>query len=170
MKDMRRAVVPESEYRNMKEDIIQKWMEKDPEVRRLYEKAGVTNRQELDSLVTEQLSEAMTDTTYLATMDDDTEYQVAVRPVNDEVVHLSVKRKDRESPRDWRHLQEIKNALVGDECEGVELFPAESRLVDMANQTHLWCYVEEGFHIPLGWDQGRLKSNVEIGKSKQRQD
>jgi hypothetical protein len=35
---------------------------------------------------------------------------------------------------DWRDLQRIKNQLVGPECEAVELYPAESRKVDTANQ------------------------------------
>lgn len=34
--------------------------------------------------------------------------------------------------------QRIKNELLGDEYEACELYPAESRLVDGANQFHLW--------------------------------
>jgi hypothetical protein len=41
------------------------------------------------------------------------------------MVCLSAKRVDREPLQDWRVLQEIKNALVGEECEAIELFPAE---------------------------------------------
>lgn len=44
---------------------------------------------------------------------------------------------------DWRVMQGIKNALVGPEAEAVELFPAESRLVDESNQFHLWCFPEQ---------------------------
>jgi len=168
MIELTRAIVPDSERDTIRDSIVQKWMAKEPDVRAIYEKAGVTNRQELIALVDEQLADTMTDTVYLAKADDGTEYQIAVRPVGEDVVHLSVKRKDREACRDWRHLQEIKNALVGDECEGVELFPAESRLVDTANQTHLWCYAEPDDKIPLGWDGGRMSTDVEIGKSKQR--
>src|SRR5512143_2582189 len=58
------------------------------------------------------------------------EYQVALRRFNIDdsttMVHLSIKRVDREPARDWRDLQQIKNQLVGAECEGCELFPAES--------------------------------------------
>jgi hypothetical protein len=53
-------------------------------------------------------------------------------------VHLSIKRFDRGPVRDWRHLQQIKNEVVGPEAEAFEIFPAESRLVDTANQYHLW--------------------------------
>lgn len=83
-------------------------------------------------------------------------YQVSVRSFYSELldagmVHLSIKRIDKEPVRDWRDLQEIKNQLVGRECEGVELFPAESRLVDTANQYHLWCFALPDYRFPIGW-------------------
>jgi hypothetical protein len=69
-------------------------------------------------------------------------------------VHLSIKRVDREPIHDWRELQEIKNALVGPEVEAMELYPAESRVVDTANQYHLWAIVEPGARFPVGFEQG----------------
>lgn len=48
--------------------------------------------------------------------------------------HLSIKRRDKEVIHDWRDLQQIKNELIGPEHEGIELYPAESRLMDTANQ------------------------------------
>lgn len=74
------------------------------------------------------------------------------------VIHLSIKRRDKARPaRDWRHLQQIKNELVGPEYEAVELYPAQSRVVDVANQTHLWCFTaaEGGGPVtfPLGWTE-----------------
>lgn len=68
------------------------------------------------------------------------------------IVHLSIKRRDKEPFIDWRHKQEIKNQLCGREAEAVELFPAESRLVDSANQFHLWCFAE-GERVPVGWQE-----------------
>jgi hypothetical protein len=65
--------------------------------------------------------------------------------------HLSIRRTDRQPARDWRDLQRIKNELVGPEAEGVELFPAESRLVDTANQFHLWVLEKQRF--PFGWNE-----------------
>jgi hypothetical protein len=64
---------------------------------------------------------------------------------------LSIRRNDRKPIRDWRHFQRIKNELVGSEREALELFPAESRLVDEANQYHLWV-LPEGESIPVGWN------------------
>lgn len=43
------------------------------------------------------------------------------------------------------------NELVGEEVEAVELYPAESRLVDGSNQFHLWCVI--GFRFPFGFEE-----------------
>jgi hypothetical protein len=53
-------------------------------------------------------------------------------------VWLSIKRLDKLPIHDWRDLQRIKNELCGREREAIEIYPAESRLVDEANQYHLW--------------------------------
>lgn len=65
------------------------------------------------------------------------------------MLHLSIKRIDKEPIHDWRHLQEIKNQLCGPECEAAELYPAESRLIDGANQYHLWV-LAPGQAFPFG--------------------
>jgi hypothetical protein len=77
-------------------------------------------------------------------------YQVAVRQTPP-FTHLSIKRRDREPIGDWRVMQEIKNAIVGPEREAAELYPAESRLVDTANQYHLWV-LPEGDRFSFGFD------------------
>jgi hypothetical protein len=56
----------------------------------------------------------------------------------------------RRPPTDWRHLPAIKNQLVGPEVEAIELYPAESRLVDTSNLRHLWCI--EGDTFSFGFD------------------
>lgn len=75
-------------------------------------------------------------------------------------VHLSIKRIDKAPVTDWADMQQIKNELVGQENEGMQIFPAESRLVDMANQYHLWCFVDPEVKIPMGWTE-RMVGNVE---------
>lgn len=72
------------------------------------------------------------------------------------MVWLSICRKDRKVIRDWRHLQRIKSELVGPECEAVEVFPAESRMVDQANQFHLWVFADPAFRLPFGFNEGRV--------------
>lgn len=69
------------------------------------------------------------------------------------MIHLSIKRNDKEPVTSWRDLQKIKNELAGSECEGVQIFPAESRLVDTSNQMHLWVCSEPGFRLPFGYDE-----------------
>ncbi len=100
-----------------------------------------------------------------------TEYQVALRVAetdfDHDVLHLSIKRIDREPIHDWRALQAIKNVIVGEECEAFELYPAESRLVDSANQYHLWAFVDPNVRVPVGF-MHRLVDVNSVGKSVQR--
>lgn len=87
-----------------------------------------------------------------------------------ELCWLSIKRQDRESIHDWRELQQIKNELVGPEHEAVELYPAESRCVDAANQYHLWVVLDKAYRFPFGFKERMVsgpKEAEEIG-AKQR--
>ena len=68
------------------------------------------------------------------------------------MVHLSIKRLDREPLHDWRDLQRIKNELLGTTTEAAELYPAEERLVDGANQYHLWG-LPPGRRFPFGFQE-----------------
>lgn len=78
-------------------------------------------------------------------------YQVQMRELEHDMVHLNIRRRDG-GPimRDWRHFQQIKNELVGPECEAVELYPAESRLVDTTNKYHLYACKDPAFRFPIG--------------------
>jgi hypothetical protein len=82
------------------------------------------------------------------------------------ITHLSIKRLDKESIHDWRDLQRIKNELCGPEREAVELYPAESRLMDTSNQYHLWV-LPEGMGFPFGYI-GRAVVKESGGGAKQR--
>lgn len=55
-------------------------------------------------------------------------------------IHLSYKAQDGTALHDWRDMQRIKNELTGPEWLGIEVFPPESKLVDTANQFHIWCF------------------------------
>jgi len=89
-------------------------------------------------------------------------YVVIVRRYPDgAVMHLSVRRADRKAARDWRDLQRIKNDIAGRDVEAVELFPAEDRLVDMANQYHLWC-MPPGVRLPLGFTQRSVMDAADL--------
>jgi len=90
------------------------------------------------------------------------------------LTHLSVRNNDNTAIRDWRDMQYIKNELVGEENEGFELYPRESRLVDTANQFHIWVFQEEENGIPIGFEERFVtdlmnhpqhKSKMKIGGS-----
>jgi hypothetical protein len=80
-------------------------------------------------------------------------------PEGDGFIHLSIRNFDGTARHDWREFQEIKNTLVGKEYEAIELYPAESRLLDECNQYHLWV-LPKGQHVPCGRTLERRVSNL----------
>lgn len=89
-------------------------------------------------------------------------YQVIIREVAPKedcieqppnMVYLSIKANDQSAKHDWRHFQRIKNELVGEECEAVELYPAQSRCVDASNQYHLFVFSDPTFRLGLGFNE-----------------
>lgn len=74
--------------------------------------------------------------------------------------HISIRRQDRKPCQDWRDFQRIKNQLAGPEWEAIELYPAESRLVDGANQYHLWAFNMkfEG----IGWNRRLVARQAQV--------
>jgi hypothetical protein len=77
-------------------------------------------------------------------------YVVRVRNMSP-FIQLNIARHDGQPCTSWRDLQQIKNELVGAEYEGVELFPAESRLVDTSNEYHLWVHSDRKYRFPMGF-------------------
>lgn len=68
-------------------------------------------------------------------------------------LHLSIRSADNTAIHDWRHLQRIKDELAGEDREAVEIYPARSRVVDEANQFHLWV-LPAGCAFPVGFRKG----------------
>ena len=69
--------------------------------------------------------------------------------------HLIIRRLDRQPIHNWPHFQYIKNALLGPECEAVELYPPESQLVDEKHHYHLWGFRTPGDTLGVGFRDGR---------------
>ena len=78
---------------------------------------------------------------------------------------LQVSRIDGGSVMDWRDLQAIKSAILGPEWEGVELYPAESRLKDPSNARYLWC---RRTAFPFGMKPPRVVFNSDVAIAPQR--
>lgn len=95
-----------------------------------------------------------------------------VKPAPPPMVKLSIRRNNREPIRDWREMQRIKNELVGANCEGVELYPAEDRLVDTANQYWMWVVTDPTFRFGFGFFDrlvaDRDESQGVVSKARQR--
>jgi len=75
------------------------------------------------------------------------------------LIHACIRRHDRKPCTNWNHLQQIKSELIGPEHEAVELFPAESRLINTANEYHLWAHPKAGFRFPFGFSWNRFVTN-----------
>jgi hypothetical protein len=69
---------------------------------------------------------------------------------NSDYTHLTIVRHDREPIHSWQHIQQIKNDICGEDCEGIELYPAMSRIVDNNNFYHLWV-LGPGKRIEVGF-------------------
>ena len=75
------------------------------------------------------------------------------------LVHLSIHSHSRRTAHPWRHFQQIKNDVMGDEREAVEIYPRESRLYDTANEYHLWV-LAEGDQMPFGYQEREVRYEV----------
>lgn len=161
MKPFERAYVPDSEVEVIFQDVVNQWLAGDPEIRKAYPVADAEQFKR-------DLRAQLTDVTKADEIWRNDIYQVAVRRIDGEVFHLSIKRIDRQPIHDWRDLQEIKNELIGPEHEAAELYPAESRKVDSANQYHLWGRLDPTWRFPFGWHT-RMVSGRSIGRSVNRE-
>tara|TARA_R100000654_G_scaffold17207_4_gene36054 strand:- start:777 stop:1307 length:531 start_codon:yes stop_codon:yes gene_type:complete len=75
---------------------------------------------------------------------------------------LSIRRKDRRPVNNWQDMQTIKNRLCGTECDAIQIFPKESKMVNTANQYHLIVMPEEA-NIPFGWQTRFVKKENYTG-------
>ena len=88
-----------------------------------------------------------------------------LRKVRDvDCVLLMISSSDGLARHDWRDMQWIKNELVGPETEGIEIYPAESRLYDPSNQYILYVFNK----IPIGIFEGRCVIDADRAVSPQR--
>lgn len=94
-------------------------------------------------------------------------YQAHVRRIaaadgSPDLIHLSIKRHDQHPHVPYRDRMCIKDELWGPEYEAVELLPARSREVDLANQLHLWLVDSSIFRFPFGFFDGRYVSDLSL--------
>lgn len=100
-------------------------------------------------------------------------YEVSVRrydkglmPYSAAYCLLGINRIDQTAHHDWRDFQQIKNMLVGDEWVGIELYPAESQLVDPSNQ--FFMYVVPKSCVGWGLQGGRNVVTAKDSRAPQR--
>jgi len=167
MKPFREATISEDEIQRNIADYVKAWTDRNPEALEMIQASDAASaRAAIVSMFREIHRHEK------IWLND--RYQVNVRRCEapgegqwPAMLHLSIKRIDRSPVHDWRDLQEIKNMIVGPECEAVELYPAESRKVDTANQYHLWVIETPDIRFPFGFVD-RLVLNSTFSKAKQR--
>ena len=104
---------------------------------------------------------------YLVQINRDANHGFGKESLPEGMFELTVRRQDRGDFKDWRHMQQIKNQIVGDENEMVELYPAESRLRDSANQYWFYGFNNDQVRFPFGMF-GRVVNDDGGMNSKQR--
>ena len=121
-----------------------------------------------EALINKQIDELLNCTTYVNNLYTVARYEPVHHVGDVGIIHLSFKRNDRQPITSWSDVQRIKNEVVGPEHEACELFPAESRLVNLANQYHLWVLDHPEARFPFGFDDGRnVMGQVEGSTTKQ---
>lgn len=83
-------------------------------------------------------------------------YQVNVEPLSNDMAHIIIRRLDKQPVHNWQHFQQIKNDILGDECEAVEIYPPESKLVDAKHHYHLWGFTKPGRTLGLGFTDRQI--------------
>lgn len=73
---------------------------------------------------------------------------------NSEYIMIGISNNDESAHHDWRDFQAIKNDICGRDWEGIELYPAETRLKDPSNRFYMWC-VPRGV-LKFGLPGGRV--------------
>ncbi len=86
-------------------------------------------------------------------------YQVNVEFMPNSQAHVIIRRLDRQPIHNWTHFQEIKNQVLGKECEAVEIYPKESKLVDAKHHYHLWGFRTPDGTFGLGFDKREVASD-----------
>ena len=85
---------------------------------------------------------------------------------NQPYIVIGISNADESARHDWRDFQSIKNDICGRDWEGVELYPAESRLKDPSNRFYLWCCAR-GL-LDFGLPGGRLVLGADEAIAPQR--
>lgn len=134
--------------------------------RREYIAAGGTKKDADEAYRTVKNQETYTNDLYVVQISRDANHGFGPS-LEDGMFELTIRKQDRSDGLDWRHVQLIKNQLVDPECEMVELYPAESRLRDSANQYWFYGFNNPKVRFPFGMF-GRVVNDTGGINSKQR--
>lgn len=140
-----------------------------PEFRRAFIAAGGTKKDADKTYREVGKQETWANSLYLIQINRNARHQLGDGVVDHGgMFELTLRRQDRGTDIDWRHVQQIKNQIVGEQHEMVQLFPAESRLRDSANQYWFYGFNNAEIEFPFGMKGRVVNDGNDHGKSKQR--
>jgi hypothetical protein len=62
--------------------------------------------------------------------------------------HIAIQRIDMAKIlRDWEHFQQIKNELLGEDCEAIEFYPAQDEMFNFTNTYHLYGWPDPSIRL-----------------------
>jgi hypothetical protein len=129
-----------------------------PFIDNLIKQHGLTRAQAKDQLNQLKQDEIWVNDVYQVNVQRDTQSH-GMQPAR--ICHISIKRIDKQPiTGGWRDFQDIKNQIAGPDCDALEIYPAENRMVDTVNQYHLWAF-PPGEMIPIGWTRRVVMNNDE---------
>lgn len=73
---------------------------------------------------------------------------------------LGISHLSGESRHDFKDFQDIKNQVCGEDWEGIELYPAESRLILPGSRFFMWC-VPGGV---IGWGIKEGENGLDLAR------
>ena len=93
-------------------------------------------------------------------------YTVTEKEIGGGWIWLSIKYTAKKATPSWRELQTIKNNIVGENRQAIEIYPSEDSIVDTLNHYHLWV-MPKGQKFQLGY-KNCLNGKEDEGLTRQR--
>lgn len=143
------------------DEIVKQFRDKPDSARILYGLGSDATEADVRAAV---LAEAKQDAESLETWSNNV-YDVKLRRLNATLVHLAITSPQPEARFTWEELRQIKNQLIGEHAEAVELFPRESRMAE-TDARHLWVVDDAAFQFPFGFKNAPVEAKHEPRFSK----
>lgn len=97
-------------------------------------------------LITGQQKDPTIEMVYVDSTEEYIVEKHSVNNISDFAFRITIKRIDKNPIRSWRIIQDIKNAIAGEESVAIEIYPKETDVTDTGNLYHLWVF-KPGYNV-----------------------